>query len=169
MDKEMKKILVVDDEPDLCQMIKRSLERCKEYEVITTTNPQEVLTICESSKPDLILLDVLMPQVSGPELLQKLRHDPRTSHIPIIITSGDGEVRYNQHQEAWGMNAHESDIQNWKEQVGWNEKMQQSASSLGDDFLAKPFSLKTLLSVVRDILNRPQRYPSSSPEPQKDS
>jgi CheY-like chemotaxis protein len=165
MGKKIKKILVVDDEPDLCRMVKRALEGGGEFEVITTINPAEVSDICEVSRPDLILLDVLMPQVSGPELLQKLRCDPRTACIPIIMTSGDGKIRYVHHQDAWEMNNSEADLQNWRNRSNRNQKTHSDNRHLGDDFLAKPFSLKTLLSVVRDILDRSEHYRPSPPEP----
>jgi DNA-binding response OmpR family regulator len=63
------------------------------------------------------------------------------------------------------MNNSEADLQNWRNRSNRNQKTHSDNRHLGDDFLAKPFSLKTLLSVVRDILDRSEHYRPSPPEP----
>ena len=79
-----KKILVVDDEPDIVAVMKYTLER-NDFEVITAYNGEEGIEKARSSSPDLIVLDVLMPKLSGDIAGTMLRKDPLTCNIPIIF------------------------------------------------------------------------------------
>jgi CheY-like chemotaxis protein len=80
------RILVVDDEPDVVTFIERSL-RGEQFEVITAYDGISALDIAESQGPDLILLDIMMPMMSGYEVCEQLRANPQTQHIPIITMS----------------------------------------------------------------------------------
>ena len=70
-----KKILVVDDEKDIVDILKYSLERENEFEVITASNGREAMEAAQS-KPDLILLDIMMPELNGFEVCKKLNISP---------------------------------------------------------------------------------------------
>ena len=83
-----KKILVVDDEELLTRMLKLSLERTGRYEVLTENSPVKALAQVGHFSPDLILLDIIMPEMAGPALAEKLRNDPKSRHVPIIFLSG---------------------------------------------------------------------------------
>ena len=89
------KILVVDDQPINVQLLKRKLER-EGMEVATSYSGHEALTLIAASKPDLILLDVMMPDMDGIEVCQRLQADPETKGIPVIFitarTSKEGKI-----------------------------------------------------------------------------
>ncbi len=89
MDK--KKILIVDDEADLVLIIKMRLEQ-EGYEVITAGDGVEGLEKARSEKPDLVLLDVSMPKMTGEEVLEKLQAGEDTKSIPVIMITGMSEV-----------------------------------------------------------------------------
>lgn len=79
-----KKILLADDEPDFVKPLKERLE-ANNYNVITAFNGQEALIKAGAEKPDLILLDILMPKMDGYTALRELKKKEETKNIPIII------------------------------------------------------------------------------------
>jgi len=79
-------ILVVEDIPNILQLLEVTL-KFKGYPVITATNGQDALDVIAQQHPALVITDILMPKMDGFALVQQLRTDPRTSHIPIIILS----------------------------------------------------------------------------------
>ncbi len=79
-----KTIIVVDDNPDLVFIAKRTLES-KEYNVLTAYSGAELFACLKEHKPDLIVLDILMPQMDGLEVLARLKNAPETSSIPVIL------------------------------------------------------------------------------------
>ncbi len=83
----MKKILVIDDEPDVVCYLSTVLAD-EGYEVISADNGREGLDRARAEVPDLITLDVTMPGVSGIEVLTRLRRDPRTAEIPVVVVTG---------------------------------------------------------------------------------
>ncbi|MET0263592.1 MAG: response regulator [Rariglobus sp.] len=89
------KILVVDDQPINVQLLKRKLEK-EGIEILTAYNGQEALDVVAHTKPDLILLDVMMPDMDGIEVCQRLQADEASRHIPIIFvtarTSKEGKI-----------------------------------------------------------------------------
>ncbi len=84
----MSRILVVDDEPDERFLLRRILER-EGYEVLDASDGAAALAIVHESPPDLILTDMMMPVMDGPELIRRLRGDPATAGIPILASTGD--------------------------------------------------------------------------------
>ena len=87
MHKNVKKknILVVDDEPSFLILLKSNLERRGGFEVETTSNPHEVIGLAMEKHPDLILLDILMPEIDGMTLAASLRCNKSTGDIPIAF------------------------------------------------------------------------------------
>ena len=83
----MKRILVVDDEPDVLGAIKSSLERLQEFKVDTAKDGEEALKSLEKSTPDLIVMDLIMPKINGEELLKRIRKDFKTAHTPVIVST----------------------------------------------------------------------------------
>ena len=81
-----RKILVVDDEPDVRQFLKKRLERNK-YTVIIAKDGAECISKARTDEPDLILLDIVMPLMDGYEVIKKLRSDTETMMIPVIMHS----------------------------------------------------------------------------------
>ncbi len=82
---ETLKILVVDDEPDVIKLIKMELEREQEFEVLFTCDGQAALEQARSEQPHLILLDVMMPGLSGFETCKALKQDDSTASIPVVM------------------------------------------------------------------------------------
>lgn len=80
-----KRILVVDDEVSFCTLLKSNLEMRGCFEVVTTSNPHEVIRLAEETHPDLILLDILMPEMDGMTLASSLRGKKDTGDIPIAF------------------------------------------------------------------------------------
>lgn len=81
------RILVVDDKLDTLLLL-RELLSSRGYEVLCTTESREVKELVLSEKPDLVLMDVVMPEVSGYELCRQLKNDPQTRLIPIVMITG---------------------------------------------------------------------------------
>ena len=84
----MKKILVVDDERPISDIIKFNLTK-EGYEVVTAFDGREALEQFEAEKPDLVILDLMLPELDGLEVAKEIR---KTSHTPIIMLSAKGEV-----------------------------------------------------------------------------
>jgi CheY-like chemotaxis protein len=85
-----KKVLIVDDEAFVREIVKVRLKLLG-IEIIEGTNGLEAIEKAIQEKPDLILLDVMMPKMNGFEACEKLRSNPLTSHIPILILTARGE------------------------------------------------------------------------------
>jgi DNA-binding response OmpR family regulator len=117
-----KKILVVDDEEDILHFLELVL-REKGYEVATASSGHEALTRAQIARPDLILLDIMMPQMDGWEVLKLLRVDDVTSDIPVAMLSARTEA---------------------KDRV---QGLQEGAV----DYICKPFSLQDLLAKIEAI------------------
>jgi len=117
-----KKLLVVDDEPDL---LKVTLLRLKKtgYEVFGCVDGQEALDLAREIIPDLIILDVYLPVISGDDVVKILKNDDELKHIPIILISASTRIL---DEKAWGSGAHA--------------------------YLAKPFEPEELISTVKNIL-----------------
>ena len=99
------RILVADDEPDLLNAAKIMLERGG-YQVIEATNGDEALEKVYSEKPDLIILDVVMPGKTGTEVCKILKDDPQTSSIPILMYTVLGRKADSKISEEAGADEH---------------------------------------------------------------
>lgn len=118
------RILVVDDEEDLCEILKFNLEN-EGYEVDTANSAEEALTM-DIGSYDLLLLDVMMGEISGFRLASMLRKEKKTQQLPIIfITAKDTE---NDTVTGFNLGA--------------------------DDYISKPFSLREVLARVKAVLRR---------------
>jgi len=82
---EKKRILLVDDEKDYCYFMSRNLEATSEFSVIIAHEGQEGINLARKEHPDLILLDIVLPGISGTDVASALLKDPLTSRIPIIF------------------------------------------------------------------------------------
>lgn len=121
-----KKILIIDDEEDFCFFVKGNLENTEEFDVLATTSAKEGIKLARVEKPDLILLDLNMPEMSGDEVAQILSNRPETKKIPIVFFTALVT----------------------KDDVG-NESMAEIA---GRKFIAKPIGTKELVAAIRKIL-----------------
>ncbi len=86
-----KTVMVVDDNPDIVTIVKTILEG-KGYGVQSAYSGQEVFNLLSEQKPDLIILDIMMPQMDGLEVLTRLKGEPTTSTIPVILLTA--KVQY---------------------------------------------------------------------------
>ncbi len=127
-------ILIVDDEVDLVELIRFNLERSR-YRVLTAHDGRTALSLAAQHRPDMILLDLMLPEMSGEDVTVALKRDAATANIPIIMLTARAE---------------ESHIV-----VG----LQLGA----DDYVTKPFSMEVLLARVSAVLRR-RRAPAPSDE-----
>jgi CheY-like chemotaxis protein len=84
------KILLVEDSLPILRLNESALHKAG-YEVICAEDGESALLMAQEQKPDLILLDMILPKISGPEVLQKLKRDPKTSEIPVVVVSSLSE------------------------------------------------------------------------------
>jgi DNA-binding NarL/FixJ family response regulator len=85
-----RRLLLIDDDPNLILLVKDYLE-FRGYEVITADNGREALEVLDGDIPDMIICDVMMPEMDGYTLVQRVRADPRTSWIPVLFLSAKGQ------------------------------------------------------------------------------
>jgi two-component system, OmpR family, alkaline phosphatase synthesis response regulator PhoP len=78
------KILIIDDEKDLLMLLEERLSSVG-YDVLTADNGEDGIRLAEEKKPDMIILDILMPGISGTDVAEALKADPRSKNIPIIF------------------------------------------------------------------------------------
>ena len=146
----LKKILVVDDEESICQLIKDSMEATGEFHVTCTSDPFLVEKLCASEKPDLILMDVVMPRRKGSEIVQALKSNDKFSSIPIIIMSGLGEMVYLKGENQWKWLPNRPIVYERGEIETDSHK---AASAYGvEEYIEKPFTMDYLIKTVKKIL-----------------
>ncbi len=119
----MTRILAVDDEPHILKLVAFSLSSGG-FEVIEASDGLSAIEIAEAEQPDLILLDVMMPALDGYEACRRLKANPATAHIPVVMLSAKSQKA--------------------EQEVG------RAAGAI--DYICKPFTPKELVSQVREIL-----------------
>lgn len=85
---DLKRILYVDDEPSVSQIAILVLQNIGGFDVLACTSGQEALDAVEGFQPELLLLDVMMPEMDGPATLEKLRALPVTANVPVVFMTG---------------------------------------------------------------------------------
>jgi len=123
----MKKILVIDDEKDFCYLVKQNLRLTNEYKVVIARGSSmgSWFVSCRWHKPDVILLDIVMPGKDGFELLKMLKNDKETGHIPVIMVTARGD-----------------------------DESRLKATELGcDDYMVKPIDTENLVSRIEKVLS----------------
>ncbi len=127
----MTRILVVEDDPDIADLIRRYLQRGG-FEVDLRASGRDALAAVAAAPPDVVLLDLMLPHVSGLDICRTLRADPKTAAIPIIMVTARAE-----------------------------ESERIAGLDLGaDDYIAKPFSPGELVARVRALLRRSGQAPA---------
>lgn len=119
----MTKILIAEDEPDIRDLVAFTL-RFAGYEVITGSNGEEAVQVAQKEYPDLILLDVRMPRMTGYEACKLIKADPKLKDVPVVFLSAKG-------QEA---------------------EIQDGMDAGAEEYLLKPFAPDQLTERVRSIL-----------------
>ncbi len=87
----MARILIVDDEPHIIKLVVFTLER-RGHEVLSAQDGPTGIELAKSNKPDLIFLDVMMPLMTGLEVLDELKADPQTQSVPVVMLSAKSQV-----------------------------------------------------------------------------
>ena len=129
------RILVVEDEPDLAELVALNL-RGAGHEVVVCHDGSTALAEVQRSQPDLLVLDVMLPDVSGVEVCRRLRRSAETARIPVIMLTAKNE-----------------------------EIDKITGLSVGaDDYLTKPFNLEELLLRVNNLIKRSSKAPGNTPE-----
>jgi two-component system alkaline phosphatase synthesis response regulator PhoP len=124
------KIMIVDDEEDIQELVRYNLER-NGHEVSCVSSGEEALDEIRVFRPDLVILDLMLPGIDGFEVCKILKGDPKAEHVPIVMLTAKGE---------------EADVVTGLE--------------LGaEDYIVKPFSPQVLLARVRAVLRRVAREP----------
>ncbi|WP_017306823.1 response regulator [Spirulina subsalsa] len=100
-----RKILIIDDEEDIREVAKLSLEIGQGWEVVAASSGSEALALCQKEQPDAILLDVMMPEMDGPTTWHKLQEDPLTAQIPVIFLTAKVQAAEQRYYAQLGVNA----------------------------------------------------------------
>ena len=120
-----KTVLIIDDEKDLLELVRYNLEK-EGFDVILASDGQSGLDIATEHRPDVVVLDLMMPGKSGLEVCQQLRADPRTSRMPVIMLT----AKVSEADRVVGL------------ELG------------ADDYVSKPFSPRELVARVKAVLRR---------------
>jgi len=127
------KILVVDDEEDILELVKYNLER-EGFQITCAESGEKALKSTRHERPDLIVLDLMLPGIDGLEVARQLKQDQKTAGIPVVMLTAKGE---------------EADIVTGLE--------------LGaDDYVTKPFSPRVLIARIKAVLRRQSTQPKDS-------
>ena len=157
----MKKIVLVDDDKDVCGLMKKALVNTGNYEVFTAHDGPSGQTLCLQEKPDLIFLDFVMPQERGDDVIKFLKAHDETKNIPIVLMSGLGEMVYLEKKEQWKWLPNTDAVKtrgDIPEPLAWKRLSDEVAAEMGVAvYLTKPFSRVTLLDVADSLLNIPPK------------
>lgn len=134
MEAEKATILVADDDPKVRELLRIFLEKSG-YRVLLAGNGIEAISMAQESVPDVILVDVMMPQMDGFEVCRQLRNDTRIGHVPILMLTSRSAL---------------------------GDKLSGFESG-ADDYVTKPFDLDELLARIRALLRRAREVPARSP------
>ena len=80
-----KRILIIDDEVDFCNLVKKNIEKTGEFDVFIATNGEDGISLAKDIKPDLILLDIVMPEMDGGDVVSLIRDDKSIKDTPIVF------------------------------------------------------------------------------------
>jgi two-component system alkaline phosphatase synthesis response regulator PhoP len=123
----MTKILIVDDEQDIANLVAYNLEK-EGYAIVKAYDGETALTMIKIQKPDMIILDLMLPKMNGLDVCKAIRRNPDTAGLPVIMLTAKGD----EVDKIIGL------------EIG------------ADDYVTKPFSVKELIARVRRILRRIQ-------------
>ncbi len=122
---QLHRLLAVDDLPDNLFLVQAILNEDNGYKVDCVDSGQAALEAIENSPPDLILLDVMMPEMTGYEVTRRVRQNPNLRHIPILLVTAHEEIDQRQALEAGA-----------------------------DGFIRKPFDIDYLVDQVEEVLRK---------------
>lgn len=121
----MKKILIVDDEPNVRNLVVDTLNYLGNYILLEAGTGQEVLDLVRKEKPDLVILDIMLPDIDGYTICEQIKENPNLNTLVLILSARSSEL---DQKIGFGMGA--------------------------DDYLTKPFTLKELIEKVQNLLGK---------------
>jgi two-component system alkaline phosphatase synthesis response regulator PhoP len=119
------RVLVVEDEPDVAELLRYNLQK-EGWDVLAVANGTDALRRARESRPDVVLLDIMVPQLNGWEVCRRLKQEPETRAIPVIMVTG----RVEEGDKVLGF------------ELG------------ADDYVTKPFSPRELIARIRAVVRR---------------
>jgi CheY-like chemotaxis protein len=129
------KVLIIDDDKDVCVLIKDILEETGRYEVMVSNQGKEGISLAKSQQPDLILLDLIMPDMDGAAVANVLSEDESTKSLPVVFLTGFAAPAA------------------FLSELIKNEDLQQGVGQVGGyPFIQKPISPKELVVRLETIL-----------------
>ncbi len=134
--RDYKRLLLIDDDPNLILLVKDYLE-FRGYEVITAENGRDALEVLEQDIPDMIICDVMMPEMDGYTFVKQVREDARTNWIPVLFLSAKGQSQ----DRVKGLNTG------------------------ADVYMVKPFEPEELVAQVESSLKQTSRLMQHQPKP----
>ncbi len=117
-------ILIIDDEKDFCHFMRMNLESTNKYKIFISTNARSGIKTAIRKKPDLVLLDIMMPNISGFEVLQRLKENINTTSIPVIMLTALSD----------------------------DESVEKAISLYSHEYIVKPVEMDSLVSKIDSIL-----------------
>ncbi len=123
------KVLVVDDEPEITDIVETFLSEAG-YTVTVENHSRQAIAKAKEFKPDVVILDIMMPDIDGYAICQEIKQDPALSSVPIIFLTGKDR----------------------------NDDMGRSFKAGGDMFIKKPFSCERLLEIVNLVVMSTSRH-----------
>ncbi|MCK5219602.1 response regulator [bacterium] len=118
------KILIIEDEPDIMELVEVMLSSDENYQLLKAMDGQKGLDLAMSEKPDLVLLDIMLPKLDGYEICRRLKGNPETAHILIVMLTAFGQKR----------------------------EIEEGYKVKADDYIVKPFEPLKLRQRVKKIL-----------------
>lgn len=123
---EKKKVLIIDDEENFCKLVKMNLELSPDFSVEMAVEGKKGIEIAKKFQPDVIILDIMMPKMSGFEVLERLKKDAKTIAVPVIMLSAKEDMEF-----------------------------QVKAAKMYDEmYLTKPIDAPTLKEKIEEVLRR---------------
>jgi len=125
------KVLIIDDEEAFCYLVKKNLEATGEYQVFVANNGEDGIILAKLENPDVILLDIMMPQMHGGDVAEALKDNPKTVQIPIIFLTAI--IR--------------------KEEIG----VEPMRGIGGNKYIAKPVETRDLVKCLKEVILESQQ------------
>jgi len=119
-------ILIIDDEKDFCMMVKKNLELSGKFKVTIETSAKKGLALVKKLMPDVIILDIMMPEMDGFKVLEKLKTSKDTISIPVIMLTAKAD----------------------------EESMLRAARLYNEEYIIKPIEAEDLEAKISDVLKR---------------
>ena len=123
---DRKRILIIDDEEDFCSLVKIALDTRGDFEVSIATNGNDGIELAKIEKPDLILLDITMPEIDGFQVLEKLKKNKSTMAIPVVMLTARDNPEFKH----------------------------KAAQLYNEAYMTKPIEIATLKSTIEEVLKR---------------